>query len=120
MDILAQKRMLFVLIFSTLLFVDSPASAVFESYGFSHIDYFDANLTGNEPHDLFSTDDLWNETHDSSEGATEIYRPPKVVVQFLEQPNEENARKYIQWNTLRMDKIIRAQKILEQISSNVR
>jgi len=84
------------------------------SYGFSQIEYFSAGAKEKNPGSLFTADQLWSEIKYSADGSAAIYRPPEVVINFLEQPNTENAKHYIQWNTARLEKIAQAQKVLQQ------
>jgi thioredoxin-related protein len=58
--------------------------------------------------------DEWAEPIISPSGRVSIYVPPKEVRDFLEEPNPENARAYLQWNLNRIKKFILAQELLRK------
>lgn len=62
-----------------------------------------------------SDQDLWQDVVLEASGRVTSYRPPAVVVQLLENPTEENARKYLQWQRARLDRIRRAQEMIERV-----
>lgn len=56
----------------------------------------------------------WAEPIISPSGNVTIYIPPKEVKDFLEKPDPENARAYLEWNIKRIKKFIIAQQLLEK------
>ena len=58
--------------------------------------------------------DEWAEPVISPSGRVSIHIPPKEVRDFLEEPNPENARAYLQWNLKRIKKFILAQELLRK------
>ncbi len=58
--------------------------------------------------------DEWAEPIISSSGRISIYLPPKEVRNFLENPDSENAKAYLQWNSRRIKKFIAAQEALRK------
>jgi len=58
--------------------------------------------------------DEWAEPIISSSGRISIYLPPKEVRSFLDNPDSENAKAYLQWNSRRIKKFIAAQEALKK------
>jgi len=56
--------------------------------------------------------DEWAEPIVSPSGLVSVYVPPKEVKSFLEEPNPENAKAYLEWNLKRIKKFILAQELL--------
>lgn len=56
----------------------------------------------------------WAEPVISPSGKVSIYVPPKEVRDFLDKPDPENAKAYLQWNIKRIKKFILAQEILRK------
>lgn len=54
----------------------------------------------------------WAEPIISPTGKVNIYVPPQEVRDFLEKPNSENAKAYLEWNARRIKKIFLAQELL--------
>ena len=117
MDILAQKRMLFVLIMGVCVFTGGIARADGRvmGYGFSGIDYFGLRAVDTGRAETFSSDDLWNDVKFLPGGGIEGYRPPQPVLDLLEFPSTETGQRYLEWNRLRLEKIAKAQKVLEDL-----
>ena len=63
--------------------------------------------------------DEWAEPVISPSGKVTIYVPPKEVKDFLETPDPENAKAYLEWNLNRIKKIIQAQKLLAQEAKKI-
>ncbi|MEW6409753.1 MAG: hypothetical protein AB1488_06530 [Nitrospirota bacterium] len=59
---------------------------------------------------------LWIEPVISPDGSIRYYVPPKIVLDFLEDPTEENAKRYLEWNKEKLRKINAAQEVLNQIA----
>ena len=58
--------------------------------------------------------DEWAEPIISSSGKVSIHVPPKEVRDFLEKPDPQNAKTYLQWNLKRIKKFILAQELLRK------
>ena len=56
--------------------------------------------------------DEWAEPIVSPSGKVSIYLPPKQVRDFLESPNPENAKAYLEWNARRIKKFTLAHQLL--------
>jgi len=56
--------------------------------------------------------DEWAEPVISPSGKVSIYLPPKEVRDFLDKPDAENAKAYLQWNLKRVKKFVVAQGLL--------
>ncbi|MBF0331015.1 MAG: hypothetical protein HQL17_03700 [Candidatus Omnitrophica bacterium] len=102
MDILAQKRVLFVL---TSLLVLSPSVAAGDLYGLTQVDYFSvhASVPKKPP-----SAPLWNEQDNI----------PKAVMMLLNEPNEDTARRYLEWSRERQARTARAQEIIDTLTAS--
>jgi hypothetical protein len=58
--------------------------------------------------------DEWAEPIITPSGKVSIYVPPKEVRDFLEKPNPENAKGYLEWNLRRIKKFALAQELLKK------
>ena len=56
--------------------------------------------------------DEWAEPIISSSGKVSVYVPPKEVRDFLEKPDPQNAKAYLEWNLKRIQRFILAQELL--------
>jgi len=56
--------------------------------------------------------DEWTEPIIAPSGKVSIYVPPQEVRDFLEKPDPENAKAYLEWNLKRIKKFILAQELL--------
>ena len=56
----------------------------------------------------------WAEPIISPSGNVTIYVPPREVKDFLDKPDSESAKAYLEWNTKRIQKFIIAQHLLEK------
>lgn len=63
--------------------------------------------------------DEWAEPIVSPSGKVSVYVPPKEVKSFLEEPNPENAKAYLEWNLKRIKKFILAQELLAKESKRL-
>lgn len=59
---------------------------------------------------------IWAEPIKGPDGRMYIYIPPKAVLDFIEDPTEENARKYLAWNRERLLKYSRAAEVLRKVA----
>lgn len=98
-------------------------------YGFSEIDYFNMKgLKKTDKREIHATvdkndapinQDLWIEPAISADGKVSYYRPPQVVVDFLDDPTKENGRAYIEWNQQKLAKITKAQAVLQELAGEM-
>jgi hypothetical protein len=93
MDFLAQKRVLFVLIFFSMV-----------SWGWSDEDLFHLTMV-----------DYFGMKARKKENAEPGYHPPQVVSDLLDDPTEQSALEYLRWQRERLDKISRAQALLDKV-----
>ena len=59
-------------------------------------------------------EDEWAEPIVSPSGKVSIYLPPKKVRDFLDNPNPENAKGYLEWNLKRINKLTLSQRLLSE------
>ncbi len=106
---------MFIIFLSHLAFAN--AEGIFQ---YERIDFFHEIETQKEP---ISTEpkqspdiivDEWTEPIITPSGRVSIYVPPKEVRDFLEKPDPENAKAYLQWNLKRINKFILAQDLLRK------
>lgn len=121
MDLLAKKRVLFVLaiVGGTVL---GPATAVAGIYELSRVDYFKQGASRqfeNERAALlkFSSDDLWAVHMTDGEGRLFLQRPPAVVTEFLNDPDRETGLRYLAWNEARVKQLEQAAAFLQELST---
>ena len=98
-------------------------------YGLTEIDYF--NMKGLKKTDKRAiqatvdkseapiSQDLWIEPAISADGKVSYYRPPQVVVDFLDDPTKENGKAYIEWNQQKLAKITKAQEVLQELAGDM-
>jgi glutaredoxin len=58
---------------------------------------------------------IWAEPIKSPDGRTQVYLPPKAVLQFLEAPSRETAKEYVAWQEERMKRLKAAMVILREL-----
>lgn len=88
-------------------------------FRYERIDFFQDIETQKEPaidtgHSPEIISDEWAEPVISPTGQVTIYVPPKEVRDFLDKPDPESARAYLQWNLKRIKKFILAQELLRK------
>jgi len=98
-------------------------------YGFTEIDYFNMKgLKKIDKREIHATvdkneapikQDLWIEPAISADGKVSYYRPPQVVVSFLDDPTKENGKAYIEWNQQKLAKITKAQAVLQELAQEM-
>ena len=81
-------------------------------YGLGEVDYFHnkakSKILKNDSFD-------WTETSLTTEGKVTNYTPPTPMLTLLENPTVDNAQAYLDWQKLRVKKIIKAQEIIDQV-----
>ncbi len=106
MDLLAQKRMLFVLIYMLGIFSKNASADLFN---FKKLEYFPLKtMAAHKPKEEinFSLDELWNSKD--------------IVQMFLTNPNEETAKKYLMWQEERIKHLKNAMFVLDRLSLDQR
>jgi len=110
---------LFILIFIIFLLhlANASAECIFQ---YKRIDFFQDIETQIEPVTVRTNNsseviqEEWAEPIISPSGKVNIYVPPKEVRDFLDKPDPENAKAYLQWNFKRIKKFILAQELLRK------
>ncbi|PIP19666.1 MAG: hypothetical protein COX41_01685 [Candidatus Omnitrophica bacterium CG23_combo_of_CG06-09_8_20_14_all_41_10] len=93
------------------------AQSIFQ---YDRVDFFERIETKEElasaetKHQPETIVDEWAEPVITSSGRVSIYVPPKEVRDFLENPDPQNAKAYLQWNLRRIKKFILAQELLRK------
>ena len=64
--------------------------------------------------------EFWTEVTKSPDGNLRYYKPPKAPLDFVTNPTEENARKYLLWNNKKMERIAEAQKVLAKTAEKMK
>jgi len=109
------KRNILLLLMVLSQFSVAQARGVFE---YERIDFFAVTKVLDYPVQEESTQspeiivDEWAEPVISPSGKVSIYLPPKEVRDFLDKPDAENAKAYLQWNLKRIKKFVIAQGLL--------
>ncbi len=110
-----------VFIFMFIIFLSHLAFANAETvFRYERIDFFQDIETQIEPVTAQTNNsseviqEEWAEPIISPSGKVTIYVPPKEVRDFLDKPDPENARAYLQWNLKRIKKFILAQELLRK------
>jgi hypothetical protein len=93
MGLLAQKRVLFVLIFFGMA---ACVQAEDDLFHLTMVDYFGVKAR-------------------KKESLEPGYQPPQVVTDLLNDPSEQTALAYLRWHRERLEKISRAQQVLDKL-----
>jgi hypothetical protein len=104
MGLLAEKRVLLILIFFGMM---TSAQAGEDLFHLTMVDYFGAKACKKGRALAVST---WVEPG---------YRPPQVVMDLLDDPNEQTALQYLRWHRDRLEKLARAQEILQKVGASL-
>ncbi|MBI4706888.1 MAG: hypothetical protein HY761_03060 [Candidatus Omnitrophica bacterium] len=104
-----------------ILFLSHLANASAESiFQYKRIDFFREIETQIEPVTAQTNNssevitEEWAEPIIAPSGKVNVYVPPKEVRNFLDKPDPDNARAYLQWNLKRIKKFILAQELLRK------
>lgn len=74
----------------------------------------------NQPANDQARKEFWTDATLSGEGKGGGYVPPKILLDLLEDPNPENAQKYLDWQRRRIEKIVKAQHAIDQVRAQSR
>jgi thiol-disulfide isomerase/thioredoxin len=61
----------------------------------------------------------WTESVTSENGQVTRHTPSPIVIDLLEDPSEANARRYLQWQREKLQKILRAQEAVERVQAQL-
>ena len=64
--------------------------------------------------------EFWTEVTKTPDGTLTYYKPPKAVLDFVTNPTEENARKYLLWNEKKMKRIAETQEVLTKAAEKMK
>ncbi len=59
----------------------------------------------------------WREDFINEQGDLAVHQPPGPVLTLLNDPTEENARAYLNWQHQKMERIMYVQKLLDKLSA---
>jgi len=62
-------------------------------------------------------EDPWVVPITQPDGTIRYHRPPQVVIDFLDNPNEKTVGKYLEWNRKRIEKYLKASEVLQKHSA---
>jgi len=86
-------------------------------FGFDEVRFFDQPKPKEEvKKDTQIEENIFAEPVIGPDGKIRVYVPPKVVLDFLNNPTPENAKEYLKWNKERISKIAKAQMVLEEVA----
>ena len=83
-------------------------------YKLGQVDYFHNKVTVNYLQDQDQSMD-WKEPVINTNGQTTYYTPPGPMLVLLENPTPENAKAYLAWQKLKVEKITKAQEVIDQV-----
>lgn len=102
--------MLKLIICGVLLFSISCAGA----FDLGEVRFFEEPKEDRGAEEEGGIEDLWTEPVIGPDGRVAYYRPPEAVLQFIENPTEENAEAYLEWNRKRFEAYLKAQEVLRE------
>jgi len=100
------------------LFIYTPFASGQGLFRYDRIDFFKDpdskkdTVSEQAQSSIESIESEWAEPVISASGKVSIYLPPKEVRDFLDTPDPENAKAYLEWNLNRIRKFITAQEML--------
>ena len=109
------------LILMFIIFLNHLAIANADNlFQYKRVDFFGSIETQEElpkaetNHQPETIESEWAEPVISPTGKVSIYLPPKEVRDFLDNPNPENAKGYLEWNLKRINKLTFSQRLLSE------
>ncbi len=85
-------------------------------YGLGRVEFFPRDESKEnskkDSEDVFR----WQEVLLDANGQTVVYDPPDKVRRLLEEPNPQNARQYLNWQKEKVERIIKAQQAVYELS----
>ena len=114
------------LILISMIFLSLISSADADDlFNYNRIDFFNSVVTNEKVRETASQEnpetivDEWAEPVISPSGKVSIYVPPKEVKDFLDKPDQENAKAYLKWNLKRIKKLVLAQELLAKEAKEI-
>jgi hypothetical protein len=98
-------------VFLVLMIFPLPVLAA-NPYELGEVDYF------GHPEivkDLKQTPFDWRDVTRDPQGQTIVYTPPVPVINLLENPTRENAKAYLDWQRQKVQRIMKAQEMIDQV-----
>lgn len=83
-------------------------------YKLGQVDYFHNKIMVNSLKGQDQAMD-WKEPVINTNGQVTYYMPPSPVLTLLENPTTDHARAYLAWQKLKVQKIIKAQEVIDQV-----
>ena len=96
-----------VLLFSFNLYAANP-------YRLGEVDYFHNKLQAQAPQEEREPFD-WREPSLTADGKASYYTPPAPMLNLLENPTPDNAKAYLDWQKQKVEKIMKAQEVIDQV-----
>lgn len=91
---------------------DTPRQGFFPQ---KRVDFWRAGGPEHPPPTPGVSESVWAEPIRLPDGRFTTYVPPRQVLEFLENPTRENARKYLEWQSERMERIRKAAAVLSEV-----
>ncbi len=83
-------------------------------YNLGQLDYFHDKSVAKDSEDQNQSFD-WREPVASSNGHITYYTPPGPMLTLLENPTPQNAEAYLAWQKQKVQKILKAQEVIDQV-----
>jgi len=81
-------------------------------YKLGEVDYFRHKNVGDSEAQYSPFD--WREPTVSLDGHVTYYTPPEPMLTLLENPTAENAKAYLSWQKMKVERILKAQEAINQ------
>ncbi len=85
-------------------------------YKMGEVDYFQQHNSSDSSQMNQKSSFDFREPSVTAEGQISYYTPPSAVSNLLANPTSENARAYINWQKQKVQRIIKAQEMIEKVS----
>ena len=103
-----------IILWALILVLSAICSA--ESYfGHDEVKFFEEKEGTTTEAEKSQEEGLWTEPVIGPSGEVFYYTPPKPVLDFVNNPTEENAKAYLDWNKKRFDAYAKAQQVLKEV-----
>ena len=84
-------------------------------YKLGGVDYFNSKSpVQSSPEEKEEEDFDWRDPSVSDDGKTTYYIPPGPMLTLLKDPTLENAKVYVNWQKNKVERIMKAQEVIEQ------
>lgn len=78
-----------------------------------------APVSTNRPETPPEAAEKWTESVTADNGQVTRHTPAPIVIDLLEDPSETNARRYLQWQREKLQKILKAQQVVERVQAQL-